>query len=138
MWGRLGMNTDRTCFKIIKEPSEWFKMIDDKQYKIIDADFSHKNMVQVFYKHKLPESSVETSVVHAAFVTCYARLKLYSELEKLGSRVLYFDTDSIIFICNGTDYSPTLGFYLGDLTNELDSGDYILSLCRLAQKITPI
>ena len=39
---------------------------------------------------------------------------------RLGSRVLYHDTDSIIFsVKNSDDYVPPLGEYLGELTNEL-------------------
>jgi hypothetical protein len=99
MWGRLGMNTsDRSTYRILKTPEEWFKMISDNQYTISSADFSNENAIQILFKKLLDEGSCETSVTHAAFVTAHARLKLYSELEKLGDRVLYFDTDSIIFV----------------------------------------
>lgn len=125
MWGRLGMNTERTSFKIISKPDEWFEMITNKQFKINSVDFSNENAVQVFYSNLYNEGSVETSVVHAAFVTAHARLKLYSELEKIGDRVLYFDTDSIIFVSRPSFYSPFLGNYLGELTNELEKGDFI-------------
>lgn len=125
MWGRLGMNTNRTCYKLIKTSEEWFTMIRDEQNIIHHADFSHKDIIQVYYSNRYDIGSSETSVVHAAFVTAHARLKLYSELEKLNQRVLYFDTDSIIYIWKSDEYNPTLGNYLGDLTNELDEDDYI-------------
>ena len=52
-----------------------------------------------------------------------ARLKLYDYLEKLDRRVLYFDTDSCIFVCNertnDEEYRPHLGTLLGDMTDEL-------------------
>ena len=44
------------------------------------------------------EGSVDTNVVIAAFVTCYARLKLLKLLTKLGKRVLYYDTNYVIFV----------------------------------------
>ena len=37
----------------------------------------------------------------------------------LGERVLYVDTDSIIFISFLNQYEPKVGIYLGHLTNEL-------------------
>ena len=41
-------------------------------------------------------------------------------MNKLGSNVLYHDTDSIIFsVKDENDYIPLLGNYLGQLTNEL-------------------
>lgn len=61
----------------------------------------------------------------AAFVTCYARLKLFKEIDKLGDRVLYYDTDSVIFVSDprfeNSDKFPTLGNYLGDFTNEVEN-----------------
>ena len=64
--------------------------------------------------------SMNTNVVIAAFCTTYARLKLWGIMNKLGKRVLYHDTDSIIFSVKNTDkYILPLGEYLGDLTNEL-------------------
>ena len=41
-------------------------------------------------------------------------------MNRLGSRVFYHDTDSIIFsVKNSDDYVPPLGENLGELTNEL-------------------
>ena len=37
------------------------------------------------------------NMVMGAYTTAQARLKLYSVLERLQRRVLYFDTDSVIF-----------------------------------------
>ena len=56
----------------------------------------------------------------AAFCTSWARLKLWSIMNRLGSRVLYHDIDSIIFSAKDSDqYIRPLGEYLGELTNEL-------------------
>ena len=38
---------------------------------------------------------------------------------KLGDRVLYHDTDSVIFSSTPNDTMPVLGNYLGQLTDEL-------------------
>ena len=125
MWGRLGMNTDRQIHKLIVKPDVWFKMISDDQYIIHSANFT-ENSVLVFYSMLHVEGSNETSVVHAAMVIAYGRLKLYDEMEKLGDQVLYFDTDSIIYVERPNCYTPKLGLYLGDLTDELDHDDYIV------------
>jgi len=60
-------------------------------------------------------------VVIAAYTTSHARLKLYRYLDLLGERVLYYDTDSIIYIhANG---SPDLDVvvYLSDWKNEIST-----------------
>ena len=64
--------------------------------------------------------SINTNVTIATFCTSWARFKLWSITNRLGSRVLFHDTDSIIFsVKNSDDYIPPLGEYLGELTNEL-------------------
>ena len=68
----------------------------------------------------------KTNVFIAAITTCHARLKLYSLLEMLDRRVLYYHTDSVIFVSRPGDTDPETGSFLGDLTDELKRpGDYI-------------
>ena len=83
--------------------------------------------IEVQYKEKegFIEQNDKTNIVIAAFTTAYARLKLYELLDQLQERVLYYDTDSVIYIHQPGKPNPPLGDYLGDLTDELDSGDYI-------------
>jgi hypothetical protein len=94
--------------------------------------------LQVYYKIKddFYEGNDKTNVVLAAFVTSQARLKLYSELEKLGERVLYFDTDSIFYVSRPNEYEPKTGDQLGDLTNEIDSsiGTHIIEFISAGPK----
>ena len=56
------------------------------------------------------------------------RLKLYEEIERLGDRIVYFDTDSCIYISNeGREQEdPTLGNFLGQHTNKLPEGQHIV------------
>ena len=60
----------------------------------------------------------------AAFTTCHSRLKLYESLDTLQQRVLYYDTDSVIYRWRPNQPSITTGDFLGDMTDELD-GDVI-------------
>ena len=43
------------------------------------------------------EAPGKTNIFIACFTSALARLKLYAELEKLGEKVLYYDTDSLIY-----------------------------------------
>ncbi|MCP3664717.1 MAG: hypothetical protein GY696_19865 [Gammaproteobacteria bacterium] len=47
--------------------------------------------------------SANTNVVLAAYVTAHARLRLYTYLEKLQDRVLYFDTGKTSIILHNVD-----------------------------------
>jgi hypothetical protein len=65
----------------------------------------------------------DTNVNVGIFTTSYARAHLYEGLSKLGRRVVYHDTDSILFTYRLTDkpISPLpLGDFLGQWTDELD------------------
>ena len=62
----------------------------------------------------------------ACFTTCWARLKLYDALDILQERVLYKDTDSVVFLSAQGMPEPPLGDYLGDFKDELPPDDYIV------------
>ena len=86
------------------------------------------DMIEVQYRNtgEFAEQNNKVNVVIAAFTTAYARLKLYDLLDLLQERVLYYDTDSVIYVHKPDKPDPPLGNYLGDLTDELN-GDYITS-----------
>lgn len=71
----------------------------------------------------------------ACFTTSYARLKLYNTLDTLKERVLYMDTDSVIYTQKPTESLIPVGNYLGQFTNELDEGDYIRVRCSRTQEL---
>ena len=60
----------------------------------------------------------------ALFTTAIARLKLYEALDKLQTRVLYYDTDSVIYTTKAGQPPLPLGKFLGEFTDETD-GDTI-------------
>lgn len=76
-------------------------------------------------KEDFAELSSNTNVVIAAYTTAQARLHLYEELEKLNERVLYFDTDSIIYVRDPHGYNPAITSHLGGLKSELSPGEHI-------------
>ena len=80
------------------------------------------------------EDLASTNCIIAAWVTAQARLKLYSYLEPLDDRVLYMDTDSVIYLNRpGDSYTVPLGDYLGCMTDELD-GSHIVEYVSCGPK----
>lgn len=73
-------------------------------------------MIHTTWKNNsyLVKEVYQTNIFIAAFTTCWARLKLYDVLHMLDTRVLYFDTDSVIFVRPG-DVELEIGPYLGHL-----------------------
>jgi hypothetical protein len=77
-------------------------------------------------KDFIPESQL-TNVFLASFVTAYGRLRLYSLMSEIGAaNLLYWDTDSVIYVQRPGGYMPKYGNFLGDLTDELPAGTHII------------
>jgi len=47
-------------------------------------------------------------------------------LEQLQERVLYYDTDSVVYLQEEGQPNPVLGDYFGEFTSELDPDDFIV------------
>ena len=60
-----------------------------------------------------------------AFTTSQTRLKLYGALDTLKERVLYYNTDSVIYRWKPGQVDLPLGEFLGEFTDEV-SGDPIV------------
>ena len=135
-WGRFAMATNKSQYKLITDPVEWLNLIADDQYIVQSVDFTHKNFLQVYFINstKTFESNANVNVALAAFVTCHARLKLLEEITKIGDRVLYVDTDSMIFKSVINMYEPITGKNLGQLTDEIKDGKYIVEYVSAGPK----
>ena len=113
-----------TKVKIISDPAEYFDLLSSDQIKVTDANFINDELIEVYFENvdEFVEADGKTNVVIAAFTTAHARLKLYSVLKQLDRRVLYFDTDSVIYVSKDGEWEPPTGSYLGELTDELEGG----------------
>ena len=114
---------------MIHEPRDFYDLLYSSAVEVCDARLVNDDTVEVHYRNteEFAEPNNKVNVVIAAFTTAYARLKLYDLLDLLQERVLYYDTDSVIYVHQSGKPDPPLGNYLCDLTDELDGGDYITS-----------
>ena len=132
LWGRFGMNLNKSRIEIISNRDEWFTMLADENFVIHDVQESNPEILQVVYSERadMHLGGNQTNVPIAAFVTSYARVKLFRTLVKLDRRVLYFDTDSVIFVSDEqfrrSPNFPVLGDYLGEWTDECSDGRLII------------
>ena len=124
LWGRFGMNLNRSRIKFVTSRTEWYSMLADENCVIHDVQQANPEILMVVYSERddMHLGGHQTNVPLAAFVTTYARIKLFKTLVKLDKRVLYFDTDSIIFVSDSkfsaSPDNPRLGDFLGDWTDE--------------------
>jgi hypothetical protein len=120
-WGKFGQRSNLTQTTFIDDPVQFIDMMTSDQQEVKNVRFINDEAVQLdwAYTSDFIESSCRTNVIVAAYTTAQARLKLYSYLQPLGDRVLYCDTDSVVFTCSQGQWQPPLGDFLGDLTDEV-------------------
>ena len=108
----------------VTQPKELYACLDSDQYIVKDVQLVNDETVEIQYMEKegFVEENNKVNIVIAAFTTAYARLKLYDLLDLLQERVLYYDTDSVVYVHEPGKPDPPLGDYLGDLTDELKGG----------------
>ena len=106
--------------KYITEIPEFYEILLDDKLDNINFQFINYDMVQMTYnfKDQFVDNSKNTNICITCFTTSHARLMLYNKLDYLKEKVLYFDTDSIIYVDDGTKNVKT-GDMLGDMTDEL-------------------
>ncbi|XP_067685645.1 uncharacterized protein [Haliotis asinina] len=101
-WGKYAQRPKmkQTKFFFASKLEEYYQFLTDPKKTLHDFLILNHNVAQFQWTHDtefIPESDT-TNIFIASFTTCWARLKLYSVLDMLQERVLYYDTDSIIFV----------------------------------------
>jgi len=130
-WGRLAMRENLNNVEIIYEPSDLYEKLLDPDVQVSSLiPLPEDNSLVMKWKYDADVAQVQPTTNHvlASFVTAQARLKLYSFIEQLQQRVLYFDTDSVFYILKPGDKDLEFGHFLGELTDELATygpGTYI-------------
>jgi hypothetical protein len=120
-YGKFGQRTNLRKTKFVTELSELVSLLLDRTKCVNDFSFLSENVMQVDFtpSEDFEAQAANSNVPIAAFCTCYARLALLGVMNKLEGRVLYHDTDSVIFTTKPGEFVPETGKYLGDLTDEL-------------------
>ena len=140
LWGKFGQRPDMIKSEYI-DPSNvktWYKLLYlDKQDLIdIHSDVISGECLFVKYIDRRENSQsvlYSTNLALASAVTANASMRLYKELRLLQERVLYFDTDSIIYEYDKNKYNVPEGDYLGDWESE--TGDKpITEMCGTGAK----
>lgn len=120
----------------MKTKVELARLMNDPAKEIVDVHMINDNVIAVDLKCN--ENHLENPhfqcEIFGVMTTSYARLKLYEAMEVLGKRLLYTDTDSVIFKERPNDDQLQTGPYLGCLQDEVDDGKYITNFCASAPK----
>ena len=144
LWGKLAQRPNLPQTTICNEYHEYWKLANDEDKLIKGELMVNEDTLLVTWEYKDDElgRTGNTSLAIASFVTSYARIelmKVIDEVEKIPGRLLYMDTDSIIFEYKDGDPKPETDDYLGCLCDEI-SKDYgenavCTKFCSLGPKV---
>ena len=128
MWGKFGQRTNKTQVREFDDPQKFSTFCNSNTLQIKYVGIQSDDRVEVQYTLQEEDESISPNlnIFVACFTTCWARLKLYDALDILQERVLYKDTDSVVFLSAQRMPEPPLGDYLGDFKDELPPDDYIV------------
>lgn len=120
-WGKLGQRENQQKVAVVHQPDELYQFLVNPAVIVSNILPINDSVLVVSYEFKEECYDIlpTVNVCLAAFVTTQARLKLYNYLEQLGDRVLYYDTDSVIYVSKENEYEPPIGNCVGDMTDEL-------------------
>ncbi|CAB3996212.1 DNA polymerase [Paramuricea clavata] len=99
LWGKLAQNEDTTVVSFLDRFDDLLELVNDNSIEVTSLHFISDNIART--THRKIASLVtlpNRNVVIASFVTAYARLELFKVLHKLDDSMLYYDTDSVIYI----------------------------------------
>ena len=127
MWGKFRQRLNKTQIKEFDDPQAFHHFLDTDTLDVRHVSIMNDAMVEVHYQYQDKDIPVSPNlnIFVATFTTCWARLRLYEALELLGQRVLYYDTDSVVYLGEEGQPNPVLGDYLGEFTSEMDDDDTI-------------
>ena len=128
MWRTFRQRNNKTQHKEFIRAQDFHDFLAKEENDISYVSSLTEELVEVHYKKKdhFEDIYPNLNIFIACFTTCWATLRLYEALELLQQRVLYFDTDSIVFINTPGQPTPQLGPFLGQFKDELSEGDHIV------------
>ena len=139
LWGKFGQNPFKRKTEYNDEPARYFELLTDDHVQVNNVVLLNEDMVQVSYS-EFKETVKPIPYGNAVLAVCvpsHARLRLYAMLDKLGDRVLYHDTDSVIYktLSDDQEEIPT-GSCLGQWEDECGdpTKDWLVEYVALGPK----
>lgn len=140
LWGKFAQERDMPRDELVHARERLLKLLRDTSIEIRSLLLINDQTYLVTYKSKNVQdiNPGRTSYSFTSFVTSWARLELFNLMEKINSvredRVLYCDTDSVIFVERDDDPKIPTGDLLGQLTDELANDERCVAGVFLGSK----
>jgi hypothetical protein len=133
LWGKFGERMGIPKWEIFTVGNHNDRIIEiEKKWIENHVDVTHRRMSQnnkhIVMSYNYTDQNTQfkyqgkhsRNIALASMITAHARCRLWQELNKLGDRVLYHDTDSIIYEHQPNAYNIPEGKFLGEWECETD------------------
>jgi hypothetical protein len=99
-YGKFGQRRKIETTDYINTTIDLYDIILNDTTECVNLSLMNENIAEARYQSKDEwfEDPTKTNVLGSALTTSYARLRLYEMLDKLGDKVVYYDTDSVIYM----------------------------------------
>ena len=139
LWGKFAQRSNLTDFKVFEEwDIEKMREFCEEHWVWGYEYLEETKQVELRYTEYESQSDADPganqNIAIAAATTAQARMTLYRALKIVGDRALYCDTDSVIWIDEPGKPQLPRGDKLGQLTDELDEGDWIVEYVSTGAK----
>ncbi|KAL3100353.1 hypothetical protein niasHT_029057 [Heterodera trifolii] len=124
LWGKMAQRVGFTQIKYTRTPAEFHQLLEDPTFDKLDFVHvsEHMDRVVVRKRPEFAKAPLTNCLPVAIYVTSYARLHLYSYMEKVialeGAELLYCDTDSIYYVNKMGGRCVPEGEALGQMKRE--------------------
>ena len=120
-YGKFGQHSNMSNTMYITHYEKLYDFLTNQTKVITDFHVLDTGMVVMEYVHseEFQEADYKTNVIITSMCSAYSHLKLWRIMNPLGNRVMYHDTDSVIYMSYLGQWKPPTDKYLGDLADEL-------------------
>uniref|UniRef100_A0AC34RI45 DNA-directed DNA polymerase n=1 Tax=Panagrolaimus sp. JU765 TaxID=591449 RepID=A0AC34RI45_9BILA len=124
LWGKFGQSNTHDDCTVTDDHFKIDELMNDESLKIKSVDFLHQDKLLITHARKdrwVNEGKYSNCII-SGWTTSVARLRLYGYLKTVsktpGAKVLYFDTDSVAFLCKKNNCPIRSGLFLGEMVEE--------------------
>ena len=135
-WGRFAMRANKAKTVQVTSMIELHNYLNSDEHEFKAPRIIDDETIELTYvsKEEDAELAKDTNIYIAAFTTCWGRLMLYEALDILDEQVLYYDTDSVIYVRIPGMPDLKFGNKLGEWESEMATGDYITEFVSAGPK----
>ena len=138
LWAKFGQRDNLTITEDVTDPKRFYELLTNNEIDHSKFDFIEltETTLEVSYcmDENYIQNNLKTNIFVALFTTAHSQLRLYEGLESLDRQVLYYDTDSIVYVYDEDEddknhklleNSPMLGKFESEFPDDVWIDEFV-------------